>query len=175
MGIQKLIISLLLLLSIFCTSFQSAEKPLDSYHGIWLLNREKTLEIMLKKRGEDFRTLSTGEQTRMISSFPFDLIVEFSVNGEWKGSFLDTDGTANNGNGVYTSTPKNNNEFVISVEEKSGKSSFANSFILNVSSDREIRIQLSGKETVELILNRTRKFYPINKRPEMVSPNSRDI
>ena len=159
-----------------CTVLQRGSSvPENSYYGIWLLNREKTLGRMMKKRGVEFTELSTEEQSRMIKSFPFDLIVEFDRNNSWRGSFQDDDGTINNGKGNYTVSKKGLNSYWISVEEKSGEGSFADKFEVKIVSEKEILIILGSKDSIDLILNSTGVFRPINKRPEMVSPEGSDI
>jgi hypothetical protein len=174
--ISILLTVLVIVLPLFCKGFQSSIQPSsEDYYGIWLLNREKTLEHMLAKRGRVFSSLSTEEQSRMIKTFPFDIIVEFDRNGNWRGSFLDNDGTMNNGNGNYTSKKKDEHSYQVSVEEKSGEGSFANNFIVIIQSKKEINIILGGKETIDLILHRTKIFMPINERHNMESPETQHL
>lgn len=152
----------------------SPSNAMENLYGVWLLNTEETLRVLMTKKGVDYNQLSSREKQNALRTFPFNLTVSFDNQGNWKGSFTDEEGKIKNGSGRYTAFPLENGSFRIETTETGEQSSFGGNFRITIHDRNTIQISMGKSDSVELYLKRTDKFIPLDES-QKTSPSEGEI
>jgi hypothetical protein len=118
--------------------------------GRWVLNRERTVELLYRNKGVDFNRLSRIDRQRALRNFQFDLSIEFTDDMRWSGSYSNgPEQGGGQGRYVIQGSTEGALQIRVSEESESGEpveEGFLDSLTIQPLDVDEIVLRLIGKE-----------------------------